>query len=251
MLTWTTSTSTSFVIFATIANRQMYATPRGTRCILRHFICPLKAAEILSKLSQAKSAGLCCLKYWKFVSINPIRPFVSQVSHHLPILHKGCGFCSKSGWIYSHKYQESRSPGFNGADGFGLLKLLQAQGRPTRSWGWSHMCCVQKPDRTQRARTTCCPCRAWGRRPFSMGNQNRDKTKQAAGKARPGQIYWSGLKSPNKKQCSTYKHRQTTHKQPSSMADNYNVVSRQKAFYCAVKIHCVYSGQWKDAWWVL
>ena len=82
---------------------------------------------------------------------------------------------------------------------------------------------------------------------FFMGNQNRDKTKQVAGKARPGQIYGSGLKSPNKKQCSTYKHRQTTHKQPSSMADNYNTVSRQKAFYCAVKIHCVYSGQWKDA----
>lgn len=80
-----------------------------------------------------------------------------------------------------------------------------------------------------------------------MENQNRYKTKQAVGKARPGQIYGSGLKSPNK-QYSTYKHRQTTHKQPSSVAVKYNSVSRQKAFYCAVKIHCVYSGQWKDAW---
>lgn len=69
---------------------------------------------------------------------------------------------------------------------------------------------------------------------------NTDKTKQSAGKARPGQIYGSGLKSPNEKQDSTYKHRQTTHKQHSSMADNYNAVSRQKAFYCAVKIHCVF-----------
>lgn len=80
-----------------------------------------------------------------------------------------------------------------------------------------------------------------------MGNQNRDKTKQAVGKAKPGQIYGSGLKSPNKKQYSTYKHRQTTHKQHGSLADNYNTVWQQKAFYCALKVHCVYSGQWKHA----
>ena len=46
---------------------------------------------------------------------------------------------------------------------------------------------------------------------FFMGNQNRDKTKQAAGKARPGQIYGSGLKSPNKKNNAAHTNTDKQH----------------------------------------
>lgn len=95
MFKWTTSTVTSSVKFAAIANWHISAITREVRCVNRHTIIlvwkllrtyPKLKVDIAQReisrsfLPQVTEIG---------VIVNPICPFFCQVSHHLPILHKG------------------------------------------------------------------------------------------------------------------------------------------------------------------
>ena len=121
-----------------IANGHKSATPREAICTRRHTIILVwKLLGPYPKFRVDTAPGKIIRLLLPQVTeisviVNPICPFCCQVSHHLPILHKGWSFCRKYRSAYSNKYLESRSPGVNRVNVFALLKWLKTQCRLTR-----------------------------------------------------------------------------------------------------------------------